>query len=410
MKEVTNVNNISEATGREGRHRLRDGADETKRGATLGPAKRARVLVVDDDPALCRMLQAVLAEASVDCEFVLNPLEAVEQSRNEEFDAIISDLNMPGMSGMELLARVRRAHPRCGFVMMTGTEDLQIAVQAMRSGADDYLVKPLQADAILASLERCLAKKGLERELDDYRLKLESIVRDRTVQLRTALRQTERSYEETLEALGAAIDLRDNETAGHSRRVCLYSLEIAERLRRPRTELVALARGAWLHDIGKLAIPDAILRKPGPLTQEERATMQTHVPIGYDMVSRISFLADAAAVVRTHHERHDGKGYVQGLKGDDIPCNARIFAVADAFDAITSDRPYRAAQEISVAQKQIHAQSGTQFDPWVVEAFLAVSAQEWMTLRVQSQRPGVPSDLLGLPVSQELSEQRVRPG
>jgi len=173
---------------------------------------------------------------------------------------------------------------------------------------------------------------------------------------------------------------------------------------------VALARGAWLHDIGKLAIPDAILRKPGPLTQEERATMQTHVPIGYDMVSRISFLADAAAVVRTHHERHDGKGYVQGLKGDDIPCNARIFAVADAFDAITSDRPYRAAQEISVAQKQIHAQSGTQFDPWVVEAFLAVSAQEWMTLRVQSQRPGVPSDLLGLPVSQELSDQRVRPG
>lgn len=409
MKEVTNVNDISEAASCEGRHRLRDGADETTRGATLGPAKRARVLVVDDDPALCRMLQAVLVEASVDCESVLNPLEAVERSRSEEFDAIISDLNMPGISGMELLARVRRAHPRCGFVMMTGTEDLQVAVQAMRSGADDYLVKPLQADAILASLERCLAKKGLERELDDYRLKLESIVRDRTVQLRTALRQTERSYEETLEALGAAIDLRDNETAGHSRRVCLYSLEIAERLSRPRTELVALARGAWLHDIGKLAIPDAILRKPGPLTQEERATMQTHVPIGYDMVSRISFLADAAAVVRTHHERHDGKGYVQGLKGDDIPCNARIFAVADAFDAITSDRPYRAAQEISVAQKQIRAQSGTQFDPWVVEAFLAVSAQEWMTLRVQSQRPGVPSDLLGLPVSQELSEQGVRP-
>src|SRR5438552_13214781 len=207
MNEATNANNISEASSRERRYRLRDGTDETACGATMGLTRRARVLIVDDDLALCRMLQAVLSEASVHCESVLSPLEALERSRNEEFDAMISDLNMPGMSGMELLAEVRRAHRRCGFVMMTGTEDLQVAVQAMRSGADDYLVKPLQADAILASLERCLAKKGLERELDEYRLKLESIVRDRTAQLRTALRQTERSYEETLEALGAAIDL-----------------------------------------------------------------------------------------------------------------------------------------------------------------------------------------------------------
>jgi len=184
--------------------------------------------------------------------------------------------------------------------------------------------------------------------------------------------------------------------------VCRYALKIAERLCRPKSELVALARGAWLHDIGKLAIPDAILLKPGPLTPEERATMQTHVSVGYDMVSRISFLADAAAVVRTHHERHDGKGYVQGLKGADIPCNARIFSVADAFDAITSDRPYRAASDVSTARGQIEAKSGTQFDPWVVEAFLTISTTEWATLRAQSQRPGVPADLLDLPRAHEL--------
>ncbi len=407
MDEVTNLNRTAAATGRGQGFRLVKEVGGAARDGNIALTRNARVLIVDDDVALCRMLQALLSEAEVNSEALLDPIVALERIRSEEFDLIVSDLNMPGLSGMELLREVRSARPRCGFVIMTGTEDLQVAVQAMRLGADDYLVKPLQVDAVLASLERCLTKKGLERELDEYRLKLESIVLDRTARLRSALSQVERSYEETLEALGAAIDLRDNETAGHSRRVCLYSLKIAERLSRPQSELVTLARGAWLHDIGKLAIPDAILLKPGPLTPAERATMETHVSIGYDMVSRISFLAEAAAVVRTHHERQDGKGYVQGLRGEDIPCNARIFAVADAFDAITSDRPYRAAADMTFARGQIQAQSGSQFDPWVVEAFLAVSIPEWTALRLQSGRPGVPTDLLGVPAPTELSGQEI---
>src|SRR5467141_61303 len=277
-------------------------------------------------------MAAIFAQLGLPCETAASGEEALRILETHRIDAVISDLHMPGMSGMELLAKVKQIYPGIVFLMVTGVDDIRVGIEAMRQGADDYLVKPLQVDAniVLASLTRALHVKRLEQEVENYRHHLEEIVAEQTQQLREALRQIERSYDHTLEVLGAAIDLRDSPTAGHSRRVFLYSIEIAKAMGGLESQMRNIAMGAWLHDIGKLAIPDAILLKPGPLTPEERATMQTHVSVGYDMVSRISFLADAAAVVRTHHERHDGKGYVQGLKGADIPCNARIFSVADA--------------------------------------------------------------------------------
>jgi HD-GYP domain-containing protein (c-di-GMP phosphodiesterase class II) len=247
----------------------------------------------------------------------------------------------------------------------------------MRSGADDYLVKPLLEGAVLASLESSLHKRHLEQQVENYRLHLEEMVAERTSQLRQALQRLEHSYEDTLQALGAAIDLRDTETAGHSRRVCRYSLEIARSVGCSGQQLASLAKGAHLHDIGKLGIPDAILLKPGPLTADERKLMQLHVQIGFDLVKDIAFLSDAAELVLTHHERHDGSGYPRALKGDAILLTARIFAVADSFDAITSDRPYRRASSFESGLQIIRDCSGTQFDPQVVTAFLSIPAETW---------------------------------
>ena|ERR1700722_16469108 len=336
-----------------------------------------RVLAVDDERAACKLLAIMLRPPAYRCTTATTGEEALAALQRERFDAVISDLQMPGISGLELLALVRRSYPHIAFLVTTGVDDVDVGVQAMRSGADDYLVKPLHENAVLASLESALHKRKLEQQVDNYRQHLEEMVSDRTLQLREALRQIERGYEVTLQALGAAIDLRDNETAGHSQRVCRYSLELARVLGWSESQLGSLARGAHLHDIGKLGIPDGILLKPGPLTEEERTVMQRHVEIGFNLVADIAFLADASEIVLTHHERHDGSGYPCGLKGNEILLGARIFAVADSFDAITSDRPYRRASSFESGREIICKCSGTKFDPEVVSAFLSIPAETW---------------------------------
>jgi HD-GYP domain-containing protein (c-di-GMP phosphodiesterase class II) len=201
-----------------------------------------------------------------------------------------------------------------------------------------------------------------------------------------AMRRIELTYDETLEALAAALDLRDNDTAGHSRRVTLYSLEMAKRLNFTPDQLKQLERGAYLHDIGKIGIPDSILLKPSKLTPEETAIMQTHVRIGYELMSRVAFLSFAALIVLTHQESYDGTGYPQGLTGEEIPLGARIFAIADTFDAILSDRPYRRGRPYSVARAEIERESGRQFDPNVVAVFLKIPEENWAQIRTEAGR------------------------
>ncbi|HYL83062.1 MAG TPA: HD domain-containing phosphohydrolase [Candidatus Angelobacter sp.] len=364
--------------------------------AETSPASRSvtRVLLVDDEPAACKLLSLILAPPAFHCSTADSGEEALVALQGERFDAVISDLRMPGISGMELLTEVRRSYPHMAFLVTTGVDDVDIGVQAMRCGADDYLVKPLLESAVLASLENALHKWQLEEEVEHYRRRLEEMVAERTGQLQAALRQIERSYEDTLQALGAAIDLRDNETAGHSRRVCRYSLEIARAMGWPDQQLESLARGAHLHDIGKLGIPDGILLKPGPLTPEERTLMQRHVQIGFDLVKDIPFLADVAEMILMHHERFDGGGYPRGLKGEEVLLSARIFAVADTLDAITSDRPYRQASSFDVGREAIRRASGSQFDPQVVSVFLSLPEQTWPTIaRNQRQIAGLSPEL-----------------
>ena len=342
-----------------------------------------RVLIVDDEASVRKVMAAVLTQVGVSCETAASAEDALRVLETHEMDAVISDLQMPGMSGMELLAKVRQSYPQTVFLMVTGVDDTRVGIQAMRQGADDYIVKPQQVDAniVLASLTRALHVKRLEQEVENYRHHLEEIVAEQTQQLREALRQIERSYDHTLEVLGAAIDLRDSPTAGHSRRVFLYSIEIAKAMGGLENQMRNIAMGAWLHDIGKLAISDAILLKPGPLTDEEREIIQRHVQIGYDLVKGIPFLADAAEIIFAHHERCDGSGYPRGLKTEEIPVGARIFAVADTFDAMTSDRPYRRALPFETSRDVIERGAGKHYDSQVARVFLSIPSETWEVIR-----------------------------
>jgi response regulator RpfG family c-di-GMP phosphodiesterase len=349
-------------------------------------ATPSRVLVVDDDSAIRQLLATKLKIAGFTTASCGSGDEALKLLLRETFDAIISDLNMPGISGLDLLAQAHRQYPRTAFLMATGVGDVAVGVKAMKQGAADYILKPFQMDAVVASLRRAIEMKRMEAELDEYRHRLEEMVEERTNQLKAAMGRIEFTYDETLEALAAALDLRDNETAGHSRRVTLYALELASRLNFTDDQLKQLERGAYMHDIGKIGIPDLILLKPGKLTPEETAVMKTHVRIGYELMSRVAFLAPAAQIVLTHQEAYDGSGYPQGLKADEIPLAARIFAVADTLDAMMSDRPYRQGKPYSDARAEIERESGKQFDPQVVAMFLSVPEDVWANIRSEVAR------------------------
>jgi putative nucleotidyltransferase with HDIG domain len=252
-------------------------------------------------------------------------------------------------------------------------------------------LKPFEREQLLATVRRALENRRLKRENDAYRTNLEALVTARTQQWKTALANLEKSYDVTLEALGDALDLKDSETEGHSRRVTAYTIAIARKMGLQKEEINVIARGAFLHDIGKMAIPDQILRKPGKLTEEETAIMREHAYAGYKLLSNIPFLGEAAEIVYSHQERYDGLGYPRSLKGDQIPLGARIFSIADTLDAITSDRPYRPAQTFQAARKEIEAWSGRQFDPAIVKIFLDMPDKIWEDLRKDISGPDRPS-------------------
>ena len=335
-------------------------------------SKKPTILVVDDEVASGQVLSARLKLAGFRSSFVSSGEQALGVLSGSPVDAVLCDLKMPGLCGLELLTRIRKDYPSMAFLLLVGRDDAHIGTQAIKNGADDYLTKPVGAKDVLKNLRRALDRKRAEREALQLQKRLEQLVLERTAQLRSALQSAEESYENTLLALGAALDLRDGQTADHSRRVCEYSLEIAGRMGCLEPQLKSLSQGALLHDIGKLAIPDSILSKPGKLTPEEWNTMRTHVQIGYDLVRRIPFLQDAAELVLSHHERYDGTGYPRRLQREQIPLSARIFAVADAFDAMTSPRPYQTTRLVAQAIEEIALQGGRQFDPQVLEVFLAI--------------------------------------
>jgi putative nucleotidyltransferase with HDIG domain len=272
-------------------------------------------------------------------------------------------------------------------IMVTAMHDISIALEAIRAGAYDYILKPFEKDQLYLSVRRALEHRNLVLENRTYQSDLEQLVAERTQQLSIALQDLEQSYDYTLEALGGALDAKDAETEGHCQRVTAFTITIARAMGVEKGLLRHIARGAFLHDIGKMGVPDNILTKPGPLTAEEREIMRRHCDIGFAVLERIPFLKEAAEIVLSHQECYDGSGYPRGLKGEQIPIGARIFAVADTLDAMISDRPYRRALPISAAREEIQRFSGKQFDPRVVEVFMAQPEKLWRELHDKTGDP-----------------------
>jgi putative nucleotidyltransferase with HDIG domain len=343
-----------------------------------------RIFVVDDEEAIREIVSSMLTSAGYNCSQASSGLHALEiLSTGAQFDLLLSDLMMPELDGLGLLERVKERYPDMPVIMVTAVHDISVALGAIRNGAYDYLLKPFEREQLLATVRRALENRRLKLENRVYQSNLESLVTARTEQLRQTMVDLERSYDITLEALGDALDLKDAETEGHSKRVTAFTIAMARAMGMSSDKIRIIARGAFLHDIGKMAIPDAILRKPGALTEEEKAIMREHCYRGYQMLKKIPFLSEAAEIVYAHQECYDGSGYPRGLKGEEIPLGARIFSVADTLDAITSDRPYRAAQPISAARAEIQRWSGRQFDPEVVKIFVTMPDSIWEDLRKQ---------------------------
>ncbi|HET7441411.1 MAG TPA: HD domain-containing phosphohydrolase [Terriglobales bacterium] len=341
-----------------------------------------RILVVDDEEPIREIVSSMLITASYQCRQAASGLEALALlNSGEEFELMLSDLMMADLDGIGLLERTKEKYPDMPVVMVTAVHDISVALAAIRNGAYDYLLKPFEREQLLATVRRALENRRLKLENRQYQTNLETLVADRTAQLRKAMASLERSYDITLEALGDALDLKDAETEGHSKRVTAYTIAIAKAMGLPKEEISVIARGAFLHDVGKMAIPDNILRKPSKLEPDEIAIMREHCYRGYQMVKKIPFLQEAADIVYSHQEKFDGSGYPRGLKGEEIPLGARIFAIADTLDAMTSDRPYRPAQSWQAAREEIERFKGRQFDPEVVVVFQGIPDDFFQDLR-----------------------------
>jgi putative nucleotidyltransferase with HDIG domain len=341
-----------------------------------------RILIVDDEEAIREIVSSMLTAAHYKCSQAGSGLQALALLESgEEFELMLSDLMMADLDGIGLLERTKERFPDLPVVMVTAVHDISVALAAIRNGAYDYLLKPFEREQLLATVRRALENRRLKLENRAYQTNLEALVTARTEQLRKAIGTLERSYDITLEALGDALDLKDAETEGHSKRVTAFTIAIARAIGLSSDQIRVIARGAFLHDIGKMAIPDAILRKPGALTPDEVAIMREHCYRGYQMLRKIPFLAEAAEIVYSHQERYDGTGYPRGLKGEGIPLGARLFSVADTLDAITSNRPYRPAQTLDAAIEEIQKWSGRQFDPEVVKVFVSMPQNIWDDLR-----------------------------
>jgi cyclic di-GMP phosphodiesterase len=323
------------------------------------------ILIVDDDAQVREVLHQIFLSASYRCVLAANGKDGLQVFRTARPPLIVTDLKMPVMDGIALLDGIRREDADAAVIVLTGAPDVKTAIDSLKLGAYDFIMKPVNVDELLFAAERALERRQLLIERREYHELLERRVEEAT-------RSLQEAYRATLEALGSALDSRDVGTEAHSRRVHGYALATAREYGMAEADIPDLEHGVLLHDIGKIGIPDAILLKPGRLTPEEWQTMRRHPEIGKRLIEGIAFLRGAVPIVYCHHEKWDGSGYPRGLKGDDIPLGARIFSVVDAFDAMTFDRPYSKAIPFDAAQAEIKRCAGSHFDPAVVEAFLRV--------------------------------------
>jgi putative nucleotidyltransferase with HDIG domain len=345
-----------------------------------------RILIVDDEVEITEILADLLSE-DYECVRAGSAEQALSQLADNQFQLVISDITMPGMTGLEMIPHVKERSPETVVVMISGMQTVESAIGALRLGAFDYLMKPFDLRQVEAVVKRALEHHDLVVAKQRYENHLEELVEQRTAELDRALNSLEGAYRSTLKALTAALETRDSETHGHSERVVSYSLRLGREYGLSSEEMKSLEFGSLLHDIGKIGVPDSILRKPAKLTEEEWVRMREHPVHGQQILRGIEFLQGAARVVAQHHEQWDGSGYPLGLRAEEIDICARIFAVADAFDAITSDRVYRRGKSYEAAAQELDDWAGRQFDPKIVEAFHRVPKEDWEVLHRQSLMP-----------------------
>ena len=345
------------------------------------PSVQKQVLIVEDDAKVRGALREVFITDGYQCRVAANGREGLDAFQQERPPLTLTDIKMPVMDGLEFLRRARAVDADAAIIVITGVGDMKTAIESLKCGAYDFIVKPVNVEEVLIAAERALERRQLLMERREYHTLLERRVDEATRDLAAALNELEDTYRTTLEALGSALDTRDVGTHAHSRRVVGYSLALARAHNLPESQMRDIEHGVLLHDIGKIGIPDGILLKPGPLGPEEWKIMRTHPDLGRRLVEPIPFLRGAVPIVYHHHERWDGTGYPVGLRGESIPLSARIFAVADAFDAMTYNRPYSVAISFEAARQEIQRCAGTHFDPAVVETFLKIPLELIETIR-----------------------------
>jgi putative nucleotidyltransferase with HDIG domain len=319
--------------------------------------RQSKVLIVDDDQFALQSMTRALGGESYEVVTAASGLEAIELLRQDTFDLVLTDLKMPGVDGLVVLRKVREIAPQAIVLILTGYASLESAIEALRQGAYDYLVKPCSGDELKLKIAEGLEKVRLAKE----RKQAEE-------ELRQSYVKSRRTLEEIVHALASAVEMRDPYTAGHQRRVTQLACAIAEEMGLSEEQIEGIRMAAAIHDIGKVNVPAEILRKPGALTDLEYAMVKTHSQVGHDALKEIEFPWPVAQTVLQHHERIDGSGYPQGLSGDNIILEARILGVADVVEAMVSHRPYRVTLGICEALGEISQNKGILYDPGVVDA------------------------------------------
>jgi putative two-component system response regulator len=337
------------------------------------------LLIVDDEELNRELLQGIVESLGHEAETARDGKEALARLHSR-IDLVLLDVMMPGMDGFEVAQRIRNdeSHSDVPIIMVTALTDKTERLRAVAAGANDFIAKPVDRTELRLRTTALLKVKSAQDELKSHRAELESTVAARTADLRLALgdlnearQKAHQAHLDTIHRLSIAAEYRDGQTAAHVQRVGQYCAVLGRALGLPPGELEILRNASPLHDVGKIGTPDAILRKPGPLTEEEREVMKQHTLIGASILrdSASELLKAGETIVLSHHERWDGSGYPNGLKGEDIPLYARICAVSDVFDALTTRRPYKEALSNEVAYEILRAGRGTHFDPRIIDCF-----------------------------------------
>jgi putative nucleotidyltransferase with HDIG domain len=341
------------------------------------------LLIIDENPDVRKIFDDFFG-SKYSCRHAESIESALGALREQEFSVILSNFNLPKLGGMEVISCLQSQAPASVIVLIGEKITAEEVIKVFRSGVFDYIQQPFKLSEIDKAVKKAFEQYELKCLKNKYQVHLEELSAHRAVELDKALEEVENSYRITLKALVQALETRDFETHGHSERVVTFSLRLGHEVGLDKEALKELELGALLHDIGKIGVPDAILRKPAKLTAEEWDKMKLHPQHGQKILRSIHFLEGAARIVGQHHEQWDGSGYPAGLRGGDIDLGARIFAVIDAFDAMTSDRVYRRGCSYEAALEELERCSGSQFDPAIVEAFKRVPREDWEVLRRRS--------------------------